>query len=51
MSPQGEKSQAERFRQAARDLGADESDDAHDRIMGKLDLRKKPNPEPKPDKK
>jgi hypothetical protein len=34
--------QAARFREAARDVGADESDDALDRVMGKLDLRKKP---------
>jgi hypothetical protein len=34
--------QADRFRQAAREVRADESDDALDRIMGKLDLRKKP---------
>jgi len=40
--------QLDRFREAARDLGADESDDALDRIMGKLDLTKKP--EPKADK-
>lgn len=44
-------SQAERFRQAARDLGTDESDDALDRVMGRLDLTKKPDPEPKPAKK
>lgn len=39
--------QEERFKEAARDLGADESDDALDRIMGKLDLKKKPEPEKK----
>ena len=39
--------QADRFRQAAREVRADESDDALDRIMGKLDLRKKPEPEKK----
>ena len=33
--------QAERFRQAASDVGADESSDALDRIRGKLDLKKK----------
>jgi hypothetical protein len=43
--------QTNRFRETARDLGADESDAALDRIMGKLDLRKKPEPEPAPDKK
>lgn len=41
--------QNEAFKATARDLGADETDDALDRIMGKLDLRKKP--EPKPEKK
>jgi hypothetical protein len=45
------KPQIGRFHQTARDLGADESDDALDRIMGKLDLTKKPEPEPKPTKK
>lgn len=40
-----EKAQSERFRQAARELDADQSDDALDRIMGKLDLKKKPEPE------
>jgi hypothetical protein len=34
--------QADRFRQAAREVRADESDDALDRVMGKLDLKKKP---------
>ena len=34
--------QRERFEEAARHLGADESDDALDRAMGKLDLRRKP---------
>ena len=42
--------QLDRFKEAARDLGADESDDALDRIRGKLDLKKKPEPE-KPAKK
>ena len=37
-----QKSQIDRFKEAARDLSADESDDALDRIMGKLDLKKKP---------
>lgn len=36
------KSQAARFREAARQVGADESDDALDKVMGKLDLTKKP---------
>jgi hypothetical protein len=39
------KEQGDRFKEAARELGADESDDALDRIMGKLDLKKKPEPE------
>jgi hypothetical protein len=34
--------QAERFKRVARQLGADESDDALDRAMDKLDLRVKP---------
>lgn len=44
-----EKTQTDRFKQAAREVEADQSDDALDRIMGKLDLKKKP--EPKPEKK
>ena len=53
MSPQARnQSQLERFRESAREIGADESDDALDRIMGKLDLTKKPEPETMtPDKK
>jgi hypothetical protein len=40
--------QIDRFKNAAREVGADESDDALDRVMGKLDLKKKPEPaEPK----
>ncbi len=42
--------QTDRFKEAARELGADESDDALDRIMGKLDLKKKPEPKPEPEK-
>lgn len=38
----GKHDQVGRFRKAARDLGADESGDALDRVMGKLDLTKKP---------
>jgi hypothetical protein len=41
--------QVDEFKRVARDLGADESDEALDRIMGKLDLTKKPEPEKKPD--
>lgn len=42
---QPEDEQSERFKQAALDISADQSDDALDRIMGKLDLKKKPEPE------
>jgi len=38
------------FREAARQADADQSDDALDRIMGKLDMKKKLEPE-KPAKK
>ena len=38
-----DKSQSDRFKQAAREVEADESDDALDRIMRKLDLTKKPD--------
>ena len=44
----GEQSQEDRFKGTARELGADESDNALDRIMGKLDLKKRP---PEPEKK
>ena len=37
-----DKSQAERFREAARKADADTSDDALDRVFGRLDLAKKP---------
>ncbi len=40
--------QLDRFKDVASELGADQSDDALDKIMGKLDLTKKPEPEPKP---
>ncbi|MFD3191289.1 hypothetical protein ACFMPD_13560 [Sedimentitalea sp. HM32M-2] len=33
--------QIERFKEAAKDVGADTSDDALDKIMDKLDLNKK----------
>lgn len=39
------KSQLDRFKEAAKDVGADTSDDALDRAMGKLDLTKKPDSE------
>ncbi len=35
--------QMEKFKEAAREVGADESDDALDKIMRKLDLTKKPD--------
>ena len=38
--------QAEAFRDAAIDVGADQSDNALDVVMGKLDLTKKPKPRP-----
>lgn len=37
--------QAERFKQAARELGTDERDDALDRAFGKLDVKRKPEKE------
>ncbi|NBE08118.1 hypothetical protein [Paragemmobacter ruber] len=42
MSMSGKQSQSDRFKQAARELGVDEADDALDRVMGKLDLKRKP---------
>ena len=39
------KKQIDRFREAAHEGGAGESDDALDRIFGRLDLRKKPEAE------
>ena len=36
--------QSDRFKETARELDADESDDALDRVMSKLDLTKKPEP-------
>lgn len=41
-SKQASSNQAERFKEAARELGADESDDALDRAMDRLDLKAKP---------
>lgn len=38
-------SQSDAFKEAARELGADQSDDALDRIMSKLELKKKPENE------
>lgn len=39
------KKQLDRFKEAAKDVGADTSDDALDKIMRKLDLTKKPDSE------
>ena len=39
-----DKPQADRLKEVARELGADETGDALDRVMGKLDLKKKPEP-------
>ena len=39
------KKQIDTFKEAARELGADESDGALNRIIGNLDLKKKPEPE------
>lgn len=47
MSTMGEKPQLDRFKEAARDVGADESDDALDKVMRKLDLTKKPEADEK----
>jgi hypothetical protein len=38
-----EKEQLERFKEAAKDVGADTSDDALDKVMGKLDLKRNPD--------
>lgn len=43
------KSQLERFKEAAKDVGTDTSDDALDNIMDKLDLKKKPEADVKTD--
>lgn len=39
------KNQLDRFKEAAKQVEADTSDDALDNIMGKLDLTKKPDSE------
>ena len=41
-----EKSQQDRFKAAAREVGADESDDALDKVFGKLDVKRKPEEKP-----
>lgn len=39
----GKSGQLDRFKDAARQLGADESDDALDKVMGRLDLKQPPD--------
>ena len=39
-----EKEQIERFKRAAREVEADESSDALERVMDRLDLTRKPEP-------
>ena len=41
-----DKSQSNKFKEAARALGADESDDALDKAMGRLELQRKTPMEP-----
>ncbi len=41
-SVEKKKQQLERFKKTAHEVGADTSDDALDKVMGKLDLKKKP---------
>jgi hypothetical protein len=43
----GEKCQADRFREAARDVEADESDDALENAFKRLDLTRNPGDEKK----
>lgn len=50
MSDDKHTDQLAKFKAAARELGVDESDDALDRVMGRLDLKRKPEAE-KPAKK
>lgn len=44
--------QLDRFKEAARQVGADESDDALDKVFDRLDVTRKPEPddEAKPEK-
>ena len=44
--PKGSNKQIEEFIRTARALGTDESVDALDRAMGKLNLKAKPGPRP-----
>lgn len=43
MAKNESKTQLDRFKKTAREIGADTSDDALDKVMGKLDLKKKPD--------
>ncbi len=49
MSDQEHSDQIKRFKATAREVGADESDDALDKVFGNLDVKRKP--EEKPEKK
>lgn len=44
-SEEAKNEQQARFKQAAREIEADVSDAALDKVMSKLDLKKKPEPE------
>lgn len=44
-------SQLDRFKETAREVGADESDDALDRVFGKLDVKRKPEEKDAPNAK
>jgi len=39
---ENERGQLDKFKEAAKQVGADTSDDALDKVMGKLDLKRKP---------
>lgn len=41
-----DEAQISRFKQTAREVGADESDDALDKVFGKLDVKRKPDEKP-----
>ena len=48
--PMPRKNQVERFKETAREIEADTSDDALDRVFGKLDLARKPATDEQKDK-
>ena len=52
MTDRRDAAQLDRFEEAARQVEADESDDALDKVFDKLDLKRKPEPddEAKPEK-